>query len=416
MAPAPELSTLYGLGVRMTDPPSPYAVLTVVPDGDGYVLGSRYSADFVAVPRIGGDVVRWLQAGATLAECADRAARQMGEPVDVAAFVAGLAGAGLLPAAAPEAGGTHPATAPASAADPVAGWSGRAGRALFGPAGLTVQGGLALAGAVALVTVPSVRPRYTDVIVTGVPLASLLIVAILGTASGLVHEWAHVLAAAARGVPSRVSISRRLVTIVYQTDLTRLWGVPRRDRVVPLLAGMLSDAATVGVLLLLEAASVSNPLTRLLVFLKLAGIVFQFEIFMRTDVYALFVVATGCRNLWATKGAVARRAIGRATADDQTLLAAVGRREIRWARVYLLLYVPGVAWTCWYFAGFAVPAIRRLLAMSIAAIMESGPVSPVGAAGLVALVATVASTGYVLWGAARTVVRLAGQLRRSGRR
>jgi hypothetical protein len=37
---------------------SRYAALTVVRDGDGYVLGSQRSPDFVAVPDIGGEIVR----------------------------------------------------------------------------------------------------------------------------------------------------------------------------------------------------------------------------------------------------------------------------------------------------------------------------------------------------------------------
>ena len=138
---------------------------------------------------------------------------------------------------------------------------------------------------------------------------------------------------------------------------------------------------------------------------------FQLEVFMRTDLYALFVVATGCRNLWGTKGAVARRAIGRATAADRALLETVDRREIRWAKAYLLLYVPGVLWTAWYFTVFVVPALRRLAAMSADAVVSHGPVSPLGLAGLLALAVTVASTGFVLWGVVRTTLRLVRQLR-----
>ena len=389
----------------MTD--TRYGALNVVPDGAGYVLGSRYSRDFVAVPAIGGDVVRWLQAGYSVEECARRAEERMGEPVDVAGFVAGLAEAGLLPTDGVEA---VPTRVPA--------WARRTGRVLFGPAGLAVQAALTLTAAAAMVAVPRLRPAYTDAIVTGVPLVSLVVVALVGTASGLVHECAHVLAAAARGVPSRVSISRRMVTLVYQTDLTRLWGVPRRTRVVPLLAGMLSDAATVGVVVLLEltvlrgAPPLAVQLARALVFVKVAGLVFQLEVFMRTDLYALFVVATGCRNLWGTKGAVARSAVRRASAEDRALLDTVDRKEVFWARVYLFLYVPGVVWTAWYFAVFAVPAVRRLLAMSVDALATHGPVSPVGAAGVLALAVTVASTGFVLWGVARTAARLTGQLLR----
>jgi hypothetical protein len=190
--------------------------------------------------------------------------------------------------------------------------------------------------------------------------------------------------------------------------------VGRRKRVVPLLAGVLSDGATIGVLLLAELAigapSPVLPLVRTIVFIKIAGIVFQLEVFLRTDLYALFVVATGSRNLWATKGAVARSAIGLATDDDRAVLASAGRREIGWARIYLLLYVPGVVWSVWYFAVFVVPAIRQVVVTSIDAVSGAGLVSVTGAAGAAALLLTVASTTFVLWGVTTTVARLVGRL------
>jgi putative peptide zinc metalloprotease protein len=377
-----------------------YAALSVVRDGDGYVLGSPHSPDFVAVPELGGRIVQWLQAGHNPAECAELAADAAGEPVDVEGFLAGLAAAGLLGAAdAPVA--TH-----------VRGE--RVGRIVFGRVGLATQLLLSVAGVVVLVTTPSTRPTYADALLSDVPLLSLLALAALSTASALAHEYAHVLAAAAAGVPGSVSIDRRLFTIVYQTDLTRLWSVGRRERVVPLLAGVLSDSATIGVLLLAELAiGAPSPvlqLIRTIVFIKISGIVFQLEVFMRTDLYALFMVATGSRNLWATKGAVARSAVGLATDDDMAILASEGRREIGWARVYLLLYIPGVVWSVWYFAVFVVPAIRQIMVTSIDAVSGAGLISVTGAAGAAALLLTVASTTFVLWGATRTLARLVGQL------
>lgn len=376
-----------------------YADLTLVRDGDGYIIGGRTSRTFVAVPEIGGTVVQWLQDGCTVEECADRAARLMGEPVDVAGFVDGLTAAGVLSDQPDEAAAT---------AEPSQG-TRRAGRVLFGRTGLIVQGALAVAAVVALVARPELRPHYTDVIVSDVALLSMVVVAALATASGLIHECAHVLAAAARGVPSRVSISRRMITIVYQTDLTRLWSVPRRQRVVPLLAGPLSDAATLALLFAAELTlSEGVPLTlvRALAFIKISGIAFQFEVFMRTDFYALFVVATGCRNLWGTKGALARRAIRRATADDLALLSSVSAREIWWAWLYLFLYLPGVAWTVWYFATFALPATVKLAGMSIDAIGSHGVLSVLGIAGVLALGITAVTTTFILRGLVRTTARI----------
>lgn len=283
---------------------------------------------------------------------------------------------------------------------------------MFGPVGLTVQGLLTALAVVATIAAPRVRPVFTDVLVTRVPLANVLLIAVVGTALGLAHEFAHVLGAWAAGVTSRVSISRRMVALVFQTDLTRLWSVPRRARVVPLLAGILFDGATIGLLDVLQLTVLRHApplvvnLSREVVFLNIGAIVFQFLIFMRTDIYALFVVATGCMHLWYAKGAVARRTIGRATATDTTLLSTIARREVFWAKVFLYLYVPGVLWTTWYFLTYAVPALRKLLATSLHAVTANGLTSAAGAAGAIAFAVTSASTLYILSGLARTLWRL----------
>lgn len=383
-----------------------FAGVSVVRDGDGYVLGRRGAADFVAVPEIGGLVVRWLQDGTSVDECARRAGELVGEPVDVAGFLDGLRQAGVLvPADGPPAG--------------VAPWQAAAGRAAFGSAGLAGQGLLAAAAVAVLIYFPRVRPGYADAIATGVPLASVVILAVLATCLGLVHEFAHVLAAWAASVPSRVSISRRMIFVVYQTDLTQLWSVPRRSRVVPLLAGLLFDGAATGILAMAElivpggAPLLVVHLIRAAVFLNVGAIAFQFLIFLRTDVYALFVLATGCRNLWDTKGALARRTVGRATAADRALLAAASPREIRWAKVFLGLYVPGVLLTTWYFAVFAVPATRKIVSASISGLISSGPWSLAGAAAWTALIITVASAAFVLVGLARTLARIVRQAARA---
>jgi len=97
---------------------------------------------------------------------------------------------------------------------------------MFGRAGLTVQAVLAVTAAVVLLAVPGDRPAPGDGVATSVPLASLLLLAGLATVLGLAHEAAHVPAAWAAGVPSRIPIGRRMIFVVYQTDLTRLWSVP----------------------------------------------------------------------------------------------------------------------------------------------------------------------------------------------
>jgi putative peptide zinc metalloprotease protein len=388
---------------------SPYGELTVVRDGDGYVLGSLGSADFVAVPPIGGRIVLWLQDGAGPAECGRRAAELAGEPVDVEGFLAGLAEAGLLAGS----GAGQPGR---RATAGIAGWKRTAGRVTFGPAALVAQVLLAAAGIVAMIGFPQARPTYADAIAVHVPLLSIVIISVLSMARGLAHESAHVLAAWAAGVSSRVSISRRMIFIVYQTDLTRLWSVPRRSRAVPLLAGLVFDGASTGLLVLLDLTvlhAAPLPVTHLIraaIFLNVSSIAFQFLIFMRTDVYALLVLATGCKHLWDTKDAIARNAVRRATAGDLALLSTAGRREVFWAKVFLGLYAPGVLFTAWYLAAFGLPAARKITTTSLDAVLSSGLLSPLGAAGAFAFAITAASSAFVLWGLARSLARMARQV------
>ena len=134
---------------------------------------------------------------------------------------------------------------------------------------------------------------------------------------------------------------------------------------------MTADAALLGLLLLTErfvltdSGSITLAVVRALILLKITNLLFQIEIFMRTDVYALYALATRSRNLWATKGAVARNLLHRATPLDRRLLASTSRREIRWAMLYLLLYVPGVAWATWYLVAFGLPSIARIAELSL---------------------------------------------------
>ena len=89
-------------------------------------------------------------------------------------------------------------------------------------------------------------------------------------------------------------------------------------------------------------------------------------------------------NLRATKGAVARSVLRRATLDDRRLLAGTSRREVTWAKLYLILYLPGVVWATWYLVEFGIPTIRRITDLSVGAITADGLLSGAGLSGAAA--------------------------------
>jgi hypothetical protein len=296
-------------------------------------------------------VVRWLQAGHGVAEVGERAARLVGEPVDVADFLDVLTAEGVLDptAAAPDAVSTA--------------WR-RVGRVVFSRAGWIVQGLLAVAGLLGVLLRPELAPRPSDMLVAASPLLSVLVMSAAAVVCTLLHEAGHVLAAAARGVPSRLSVTRRLYFLTAQADLTALWGLPRAQRLPPLLAGLSVDAAVTGGLLLARFAGAPAHVDHVLaatVVLQVAAMVFQAAVFLRTDLYAVLATLSGSRNLWGLKSALLRAAVARTRPADRDLLRAASPRERRWALAYLGLYLPGLAAAVWYLAAVSLPGLWHLV-------------------------------------------------------
>ncbi|MEU4773941.1 hypothetical protein [Micromonospora sp. NPDC023644] len=381
-----------------------FATLTVVPDGDVHIVGSLHTAEYLAVPEIGATIIGWLQAGESIERCAARAEELVGEPVDVADFVDTLVEHGLLPTV-----GDDDETDTAGSA--AAGWR-LVGRVLFHPVAWAVHAALAIAAVLLLIARPELRPHYTDLVPTRSALSSLLLVSLLTVVCILVHEAGHVAAAARLGLRSSLSVTRRLYFVVFQADLTRLWSVPRRRRFGPLLAGMALDAATLGAFLIAQEflAARLDPgivqILRTLVLVQISGILIQTWIFMRTDLYALFTTATSSRNLWVLKGALLRRWLRRETAADGDTLAHATARELRWAKVFVCLYVPGLVYALGYLAYFGIPGTLRILGMATGAIRDPGLTTLAGWSGVAALVFVFLPASLALGGAARSGLRL----------
>ncbi|WP_238011226.1 hypothetical protein KZZ52_57250 [Dactylosporangium sp. AC04546] len=378
--------------------------LTLVADGDGYVVGSPHTAEYVEVPELGAKIIAWLQEGLDVAECERRAADVAGEPVDVADFLTVLDGEGLF---------APPGTLPETDGPDLAGsFRQRAGRLLFHPAAWVAYALVGLAAPVLLLAVPHLRPNYQDGFPFSTQLLNILVLSVLGVLAALAHEGAHVLATAVHGLRSRLSVTRRLYFVTFQADLTRLWSLPRRARYAPLLAGITWDVVILSVALLLQAgfAEQLGPvvvrLLRALVLMQVTAVVAQALVFMRTDVYALLVNATGCKTLWATKGALLRRYLRRATPDDERQLAGADPREVTWARRYLWLYLPGITIALVYLFTFALPSLRFLIELCVAPIRADGLTTPAAWAGLAALAIAVVPSLLALAGAARSGYRV----------
>jgi hypothetical protein len=157
-------------------------------------------------------------------------------------------------------------------------------------------------------------------------------------------------------------LDRRGPFLVFETDLSQLWSIPRRMRYGPQFAGLAVDSAVLAGLLGFElsgpaAGSLPARLAAALVFVIVVQMLWQCMIFLRTDLYAVLVTATGASNLWEVKSLLLRRAAGRLGAAQRQALASADPRDVRIGLWFRWVYLAGQLGVLWYFLTFFLPIL-----------------------------------------------------------
>jgi len=181
------------------------------------------------------------------------------------------------------------------------------------------------------------------------------------------HEAFHTLAVRRLGLRSTLGVSTRLYFVVFETRMSELLTLPRHKRYLCYLAGMLLDSLLIcGLTLIsyvLQGSGVRGLLARLalaLAFPVVIRLLYQFVLFLQTDVYYVFATALGCHDLHAaTRVAIFNRLwrlVGRVdrVVDENDWT----ERDLRVARAYAPLMALGVCvlLSVWVFALFPVAA------------------------------------------------------------
>lgn len=336
--------------------------LSVVPEGDQVIVGDPARAVFVALPPIGAQVLELLRAGATVGEARVQASALAGEDVDVADFVTSLVELGFLRVADDE----RPSLADGVAPPPRPRRPNRA----FSPAAWTAYAACAIAAVALYALDPRLLPRATDVFFLDTPVRSIAALTLMTYVLAFAHEGCHWLAARAAGVSARIAIGRRLYFLALEIDLSGLWSLPRRQRYGPLLAGMAFDGVVLAGVLVSRygdgagwwhVGDAAGRALAAIAFIEVTAIVSQCWIFLRTDLYAVLVTATGCVNLLRVNALLVRRALRRITPEQRDELAAAPARDLAVARWYRWIHALGMLAAAAFFVVLFAPATIQLL-------------------------------------------------------
>jgi putative peptide zinc metalloprotease protein len=376
--------------------------LTVQPDGSDFLVGDLTRGIFVAVPPVGAHALQALQRGATIAEATSSANLFAGTDVNVLEFVGVLRSRGLI--------GTAPAVPTEASPETASRLSilrsriaGTIATSLLSVPALSLYLLTLLSGLAIIVFDPGLRPSWEGIVFLTDPALSLLVY--IGTAVTLagLHEGFHWLAARRVGLPAQLRVSRRGLFLVFETDLTRLWAVPRNQRYVAFLAGMAFDGTVLGSALIARLAhqqgwiSLPETLNRYLAIIVLAAVVAligQTPVFMRTDLYAVLVAALGCHNLYRTSMLIVKGRLVRLSPAERSELAANSDRDLQVGRWFGGLYLIGVIGLGYVLFGLFVPAVFSLVVWSL---QNVGSTSPGSVVFWEALLVAAFLTAEVVW-------------------
>ncbi|GIH68086.1 hypothetical protein [Sphaerimonospora thailandensis] len=342
------------------DRPLPLHPLVYLEEGDEVTVGRPDIDSYGIFPPDGAEVLRRLEQGVPPREAAVWYEARYRESLDVDDLVAALGELGFV----------RESDAPGPAGASVR-WK-RLGAVLFSVPAWICYGLLVAWALISMARRPDLVPVYRNVFFTdyySVIQATLFVAAIPQL---LLHEGFHALAGRRLGLRSRLRISRRLYFVVLETSLDGLVAVPRRQRYLPIMAGMLADVVVMAVLTIAAdltrgpegALSPWGRFCLAFAFAVMLRILWQFSLYLRTDLYVLVSTALGCVDLHTTAMRMLRNRVNRLLGRrhrlvDESDWHPVDRRVARW---YSWLIVAGYTVSLTTFAVAILPIVYRMFA------------------------------------------------------
>lgn len=332
--------------------------LRFLEDGDEVTVGRPDIESYGVFPADGAALLRKLADGMSPRDAASWYAAEYGEPVDIVEFLEVLDEFDLLVREGDQR--VEPGRIR---------WQ-RLGAAMFSVPAWLVYTTVLTAAVVAMLREPDLTPHYRNIFFTP-SLVLLMLVLFLGQFPLiLVHEGFHALAGRRLGLRSTLRIGQRFYYVVLETALDGLVTVPRRRRYLPILAGMLADLLVIAVLTLAAAWSrtgtgdltIAGKVCLAFAFATVLRVVWQFYLFLRTDLYYLVTVVLGCNDLHTVSVQLLRnrfdRLLRRPGRHDETAWHPRDRAVARW---YSWLLVGGYVFLVVILLVAVIPVITLLV-------------------------------------------------------
>jgi putative peptide zinc metalloprotease protein len=380
--------------------------LSVQKDGNDYLVGNAEIGDFYQFPEQGVRILDMLRSGLAASAIQARLREEYQETVDVDGFVEQLASIGFV----------HPedrklsvqARLEATAHDTRRTFNvdPRIARAIFSPPVLLCYLAVVIYAAVSAINEPALRINFGAFYIETWRTPFLVLVLTLALVHVACHEMGHMLAAARHGIKSKYGIGNRLWIIVAESDLTGILTLPRSQRYFPMLAGSMVDVLWASLLTILiqillwsSASPFAIQLVHALILDITISIRWQFNIFVKTDLY--FVICNYFRHPDLDRDARAylRDLAHRMTFGRYGTVAPRSFQTLNAVRVFSMIWLLGRAFSFLVLFGVFLPTTAKYVISAVQ--LASGPPTSIwillDTFSYVAIMLTMIGAGMFVW-------------------
>jgi hypothetical protein len=266
--------------------------LSLQKEANAYVVGNADIGDFYQFPVLGVQILDMIRSGDNAAEIKSRLSADSVETVDVDGFLHQLIDIGFIYPQAQHQTAQEKLRLSAHASRRTFNVDPRLARAVFSLPTLALYSTVVLYAVLDAIQNPALWPSANAFYFETNRTPLLVIVLILSVLLTTMHELGHMLAAARQGVKPRYGIGNRLWNIVAESDLTGVLALPKSRRYLPMFAGLLVDVLSLAlltialdVLLRRDAGAFTIQVVQVLVLETMIGMAWQFNVFVKTDIY-----------------------------------------------------------------------------------------------------------------------------------
>jgi hypothetical protein len=380
--------------------------LSVQKDGDLYLIGNADLGDFYQFPEHGLRILNMLQAGDTAPAIRARVGAETEDRLDVDDFLRQLSEIGFI----------HPEDQKESAqrrlhtseqdSRRTFNVDARVARAILSPPVLSCCCALALYAVISAINNPALRINFNAFYIATARTPFLLLIMSLSMIHIVLHESGHMLAAARHGIKSKYGVGNRLWTIVAESDLTGILTLPKSQRYFPMLAGIMVDmffasllTVLIQILLRAGAGDFAVQVVQALVLDLVISILWEFDIFVKTDVYYVLCNFFSQPDLdrdarLYLSGLIHRISFGLLGARPATEFRRYGV-----LRTFSLIWLLGRLSSFVLLIGVFLPTMGRYIASAVY-LLDGPPASfwsALDTIGYVAIILTMLGIGMYLW-------------------